>query len=89
MKQSETVFLVLGLTLPHLVADSSGEQIHELRGLVALNLPVLNGVASQEVVQLGGQHGTRHLLIPRRLLTCNRIKIKSQKMFKKVFTNTL
>lgn len=54
---------------PHLVADSSGEQGHELCGLVALNLPVLDGVAAQEVVQLGGQHGARHLLVPRRLLT--------------------
>lgn len=56
---------------PHLVADPSGEEGHELLGLVALNLPVLNGVTAQEVVQLGGQHGARHLLVPRGLLTCS------------------
>lgn len=53
----------------HLVADPSGEQRHELGGLEALDLPVLNRVAAEEVVQLSGQHGTRYLLVPRRLLT--------------------
>lgn len=60
------------LFLPDLVADPSGEESHELWGLVALDLPVLDGVAAQEVVQLGGQHGARHLLVPGRLLACNR-----------------
>lgn len=49
----------------HLVADPPGEEVHELRRLVALDLPVLDGVTTQEAVQLGGQHGTRHLLIAR------------------------
>jgi len=61
-----------GPSPPHLVADPSGEESHELRGLVALDLPVLDGVTAQEVVQLGGQHGARHLLVPRRLLTYDR-----------------
>ena len=56
----------------HLVADPSGKQLHELWGLEALNLPVLNGIAAKEVVQLGGQHGTCYLLVPGRLLTWNR-----------------
>lgn len=56
---------------PHLVADPSWEERHELWGLVALNLPVLDGFTAQEVVQLSAQHGTGHLLVPRRLLTCN------------------
>ena len=53
---------------PHLVADPSGEERHELRGLEALSVSVLNRFAAQEVVQLDGQHGARHLLVPRRLL---------------------
>lgn len=59
-------------SLPHLVADPSGEECHELRGLKALSVPVLNGFAAQEVVQLDGQHGARHLLVPRRLLAYDR-----------------
>lgn len=50
---------------PHLVAHSSGEQSHELAGLIALELPVLDGLSAQEVVQLGGQHGARHALVTR------------------------
>lgn len=65
---------------PYLVADPSGEESHELRGLVALSMSVLNGFVIQEVVQLDGEHGTRHLLITRRLLPCVRPKIK--KIFK-------
>lgn len=53
---------------PDLVADTSGEESHELWGLVALRLPVLDGVSAQEVVKLDGQHGARHLLVVRRLL---------------------
>lgn len=67
-----------GMSLPHLVADPSGEQRHELGGLVALHVSVLDGVSAQEVVQLSGQHGTRHLLIPRRLLTCGRKERKHE-----------
>lgn len=49
----------------HLVADPPGEEVHELWGLVALDLAMLDGVTTQEVVQLGSQHGTRHLLVTR------------------------
>lgn len=49
---------------PHLVANPSGEECHELWGFVALNVPVLDGFTAQEVVQLDGQHGTGHLLVP-------------------------
>lgn len=53
------------ILMSHLVANSSGKQGHELPGLVALGVPVLNGVTIQESVQLSGQHGTRHLFISR------------------------
>lgn len=50
---------------PHLVADPSGEESHEPGGFVSLKVSVLDGFPPQEVVQLGGQHGTRHLLVSR------------------------
>lgn len=56
----------------HLVADPSGEELHELRSLEALNVPVLNGVSTQKIIQLGGQHGTSYLLISRRFFTWNK-----------------
>lgn len=55
--------------MAHLVADPSGEELHELWALEALDLPVLDGVAAQEVVQLGGQHGAGNLLVPGGLLS--------------------
>lgn len=72
---------------PYLVADPSGEESHELWGLVALSMSVLNGFVIQEFVQLDGEHGTRHLLIMRRLLTCVRPKIK--KLFKPLSQRTI
>ncbi len=62
------------LSPPHLVADPPGEKTHELLGLEALNMPVLDGIPAQEVVQLGGQHGAHHLLIVGWLFTCNKTK---------------
>lgn len=60
----------------HLVADPSWEERHELWGFVSLNVPVLDGFTTQEVVQLDGQHGTRHLLVSSGLLPCHEANVK-------------
>lgn len=71
---SEQIVAIDEIQPPHLVANPSGEECHELWGFIALNVPVLDGFTAQEVVQLDGQHGTGHLLVPGWLLSCDKAK---------------
>lgn len=53
------------ILVSHLIANSPGEETHELGRLVALHLSVLDRFSTQEVIQLDGQHGTSDLLVTR------------------------
>ena len=54
----------------HLVLDARLEVSHEGDGFVVLDLPELDRLAAQEVIQLGGKDGRRTTLVLGTIVSC-------------------